>query len=189
MFTSKFTNKHHQRLFGVLATFLVCIMIFVSVSTSAVGAATPTPTNDRYSLLRPTNTPDTREPVVKTMAALNDSSLATMDAQPTHTPGPSKIKLDGKPQFVEFYASWCGPCIAMKPALTRLEKLFGNEVTFWRIDIDNFGSEPLSRKYRVAAIPFMVLLDKDGKKVGSMLGYRAEAQLIVALARLVKHGE
>lgn len=180
------STKTHQRLLGISGTFLLCIMVFVSVSTSAVGAATPTPTSERFSVVRPTNTPDNRAPAVKTMSALTNSYQATLDALPTATPGPSKITLDGKPQFVEFYATWCGPCMAMKPALTKVEKKFADQVTFWRIDIDNIGSAALNRKYRVAFIPYMVLLDKDGKKTTVLEGYQTEDQLIAAINKLIE---
>jgi thiol-disulfide isomerase/thioredoxin len=178
-------TKTHQRLLAILGTFVVCIMIFVSVSTSAVGAATPTPTGERYSIVRPTNTPDEREPVVQTAAALSDSYSATMNALPTSTPGPSTIKLTGKPHFVEFYATWCGPCQAMKYDLGRIERKYGEDVTFWRIDIDNIGSDALNRKYRVSFIPYMVLLDKDGKSVGVLEGYQTEKQLDAAVHKLI----
>jgi len=51
----------------------------------------------------------------------------------------------------------------MRPALKKMKEKYGETVTFWDIDVDNIDSDALSQKYRVQFIPYMVLLDKEGK--------------------------
>lgn len=111
--------------------------------------------------------------------------IATYAAIPTETPGPSAISLTGKPHFVEFYADWCGPCREMRPALKKMKEKYGETVTFWDIDVDNIGSDALSQKYRVQFIPYMVLLDKEGKTFRILEGYQTQKELDAALSALL----
>lgn len=147
----------------------------------------PSPTRPRSALTSPTPTPTEVLPeAILTARALNQMINATLVAIPTDTPGPSTISLTGKPHFVEFYADWCGPCREMRPALRAMEAKYGEQVTFWFIDIDNYGSRPLVRKYGVEFIPFMALLDAEGKLVGTLEGLQTEADLDHALRLLIK---
>jgi thiol-disulfide isomerase/thioredoxin len=162
--------------------------LLASIGAGVAGADSPTPTatGARSSISRPTSTPDTRAPAVQTMDAFRNSAAATIEARPTATPGPSRITLSGKPHFIDFYATWCGPCISMKPALKRIEQKYGEQVTFWEIDIDNIGSTRLVRQYRVLFIPYLVLLDADGKVFEILEGEQSERQLDAAIQRLLR---
>lgn len=38
--------------------------------------------------------------------------------------------------FVDFYATWCGPCKLMNPYIELLELKYGESVIFYKMDID-----------------------------------------------------
>ena len=38
--------------------------------------------------------------------------------------------------FVDFYATWCGPCKMMDPIIEELANEYGNKVSFYRMDVD-----------------------------------------------------
>lgn len=175
-------------LWAALSLFVLSFALLASLSAGVADAQSPTatPTGARSSITRPTSTPDTRAPAVQTMAAFRNSAAATIDARPTATPGPSRITLSGKPHFIDFYAAWCAPCISMKPAIKRIEQKYAEEVTFWEIDIDNIGSTRLVRQYRVQFIPYLVLLDADGKVFEILEGEQSERQLDAAIQRLLR---
>ncbi|MBX3062415.1 MAG: thioredoxin family protein [Anaerolineae bacterium] len=169
---------------------LAALLLLINGTTGYVGAATPTKTPVGASLSdRPTPTPDTRLPVIQTADALREAQLATNEARPTQTPGPSAIELDGRPQFVDFWAVWCGPCLAMRADLALMERKYNEDVNFWRIDVDNPGSDKLNRKYKISFIPYMVLLTPDGKVFEVLEGQQTQAQLEAALKRLLRASE
>ena len=70
-------------------------------------------------------------------------------------------------QFIDFYADWCGPCVAMKPVLEELEKELADEVEIKKIDVDEKQDE--ASKYGVMSIPTYLILE-DGKEVHRFVG-------------------
>lgn len=76
------------------------------------------------------------------------------------------IKLD-KLTFVDFYATWCGPCKTVAPVLEDLSKKYPT-VQFRKVDVDE--AEDLAIEYGVTAMPTFILFKKSeplGKVVGA----------------------
>jgi len=79
-----------------------------------------------------------------------------------------------KPVFVDFWATWCGPCRMVSPFVEQLAEQYGDRIAFVKVDVDE---EPgLAQRFRVASIPNLVLL-KDGEIVEQSAGARPKAML------------
>ena len=106
----------------------------------------------------------------------------------------SLARLKGKVVLVDFWATWCPPCVAEMPNLkAAYEKYHGKGFEIVSISLDQSESalrdfikrnsipwaqvfdgkgweSPFAEKYGVDMLPTMYLLDAEGKIVGSNLG-------------------
>ena len=110
--------------------------------------------------------------------------------------------LDGEPMsladfrgrivLVNFWATWCGPCVAEMPSLDRLEaKLGGRDFTVITVSEDrnpaviapfyeehglrhlkryHDPSGALSRAFGIRGLPTTVLIDREGQEIGRIEG-------------------
>ncbi len=117
--------------------------------------------------------------------------------------------LRGKPIVLNFWASWCGPCLAETPLLVRLEKVYGPRgVIFVGVDVKDEISDArrfvgqyhvdyivvraddrVVRAYAVLGLPTTVFIRADGvvvdKEVGGFIGPVGEEELRSRLDQLL----
>lgn len=86
-----------------------------------------------------------------------------------------KLVLDSKGVvFVDFFATWCGPCKQQGPIVERVASKMPN-VKFYKLDVDK--ARATAQKYNVHNIPTMIIF-KDGKEVSRIVGLNQEEALI-----------
>ena len=78
--------------------------------------------------------------------------------------------------FVDFFATWCGPCKMMHPVLEGLKKQLGERVKIVKIDIDYPVNRQLVNSYQVQAVPTLMLF-KAGKMVWRQSGAMQATQI------------
>ena len=78
--------------------------------------------------------------------------------------------------FVDFFATWCGPCKMMHPVLDGLKKQLGERVKIVKIDIDSPVNRQLVNSYQVQAVPTFMLF-KAGKMVWRQSGAMQATQI------------
>ncbi|MFT4735764.1 MAG: thioredoxin 1 [Algoriphagus sp.] len=79
-----------------------------------------------------------------------------------------------KPIVVDFFATWCGPCKAMSPALQQLADEMGDKIKVVKIDIDK--NKELQRKFSVNSVP-TVMVFKNSKQLFRQSGTMMLPQL------------
>lgn len=66
----------------------------------------------------------------------------------------------GKAVVIDFWATWCGPCIKLGPVVEELAEKYGDKAVIGKINIEE--ETELVTEYRVRNIP-TVLFFKDGE--------------------------
>jgi thioredoxin 1 len=79
-----------------------------------------------------------------------------------------------KPAMVDFWATWCGPCLALGPTLEALADEYAGRAVVAKLNVDD--SRLTAAKYRITSIP-TILFFKGGKLVESLVGARPKAAL------------
>ncbi len=93
-----------------------------------------------------------------------------------------EIVLDSdKPVLVDFWASWCGPCLALAPVIDELADELGDKVKICKLNVDE--NQKTAMEYGIKGIP-TVLLFKDGKVVEQSVGLVAKEQLIELIEKV-----
>jgi type IV pilus assembly protein PilM len=89
-----------------------------------------------------------------------------------------------KPQVLDFFAEWCGPCKQLKPVLEDMKKQFSDKVEFVTIDVDNPSNKSMVDNYKVRAVPSLFFLDSEGKVVKNLVGFDGAEPILSALKRI-----
>ncbi len=71
------------------------------------------------------------------------------------------------PTLVDFWATWCGPCLRIAPLLDSMVKEYEGKVNFVKIDVSD--NQNIPAKYNVRGIPTLMLF-QDGKPVATHVG-------------------
>lgn len=72
---------------------------------------------------------------------------------------------------MDFWATWCGPCMMTKPILEKLAEEYADKVEFMPINADD--SREVLEQFRVLGIPTVITL-RDGKVIGRVTGTQNE---------------
>lgn len=78
------------------------------------------------------------------------------------------------PVLVDLWASWCGPCRMVSPALEKLATERAGQLKLVKVDVDK--APRLSQRFEVQAVPTLLLLDH-----GEILARQAGAAPVAVL--------
>jgi thiol:disulfide interchange protein DsbD len=169
-----------------------------------------------YAILDPDETPIatfpglTKNPAEFLAFLQKGAAGAPPKAAPAAPAGLSLTSLDGKPvelagkvAVVNFWATWCVPCIREIPSFNQLHREFAAKgVTVVGVSMDEeglervkpflqkhpmdypvaLGNEALAKQFKTEeGLPVTIVYDRSGKQLKEFRGYTPEAELIAAV--------
>ena len=84
------------------------------------------------------------------------------------------------PVLVDFWATWCKPCLMVAPILEEIQGEQADKIKIVKVDVD--ANPALARQFDVMSIPTMILF-KDGQPELKIVGAKGKAQLTEELAQ------
>ncbi|HAA89649.1 MAG: Thioredoxin [Thermoanaerobacterales bacterium 50_218] len=86
-----------------------------------------------------------------------------------------KISNSALPVLVDFWASWCGPCLMLAPVLEELAVEMEGKVLVGKVNVDE--NRQLAEQFGIMSIPTLILF-RDGQEVSRIVGLRPKEELV-----------
>jgi len=82
--------------------------------------------------------------------------------------------------MVDFWASWCGPCMALAPTIEEVAKEYSGRVLVGKLNVDE--NPKTAECFQVYSIPTMVIM-KNGQEVDRIVGCVQKKIIVAALEK------
>ena len=116
-----------------------------------------------------TSTPTTQEDESEKILA-PDFTVYDLDGNEVHL-----SDFIGKPVVLNFWASWCGPCMMLAPTIAEIADEYADTVKVAKINVDD--AQELALSFGVESIPTLMVF-KDGKMINTSVGGRSKEQIV-----------
>ena len=77
--------------------------------------------------------------------------------------------------LVDFYATWCGPCMMLAPTIDEISEEYKDKVEVVKVNIDD--NQELAIKYNIMSIPTLALF-KEGNLDTMLIGLRSKEEIV-----------
>ena len=83
------------------------------------------------------------------------------------------------PVLIDFTATWCGPCKALKPIIEKVAQSHAGRLKVLQLDIDDSPDTP--SRFNIRGVPTVIMF-KGGKEVARQVGLAPEAKLVALVS-------
>lgn len=90
----------------------------------------------------------------------------------------SEVLKATQPTLVDFWATWCGPCLMVAPVVEEVAREYGDRMQVVKMDVDANPNTP--HNLGIMGIPTLILF-KDGTEAARVVGYRPKEALMEEL--------
>lgn len=80
----------------------------------------------------------------------------------------------GEPVLVDFWATWCGPCRAIAPAVEDLAKTYSGKIKVFKLNVDDH--QQTAQQFGIRALPTLLVF-KGGRVVDQIVGAVGKAKI------------
>ncbi len=96
-----------------------------------------------------------------------------------------ELLTSNKVVFLDFWATWCGPCMVMDPIVEKLAAKYAGRAVFGKVNVDEEMN--ISSRFQVFSIPTFMIF-KNGQPMDAVIGAVGEASLERLVANAVGEG-
>ncbi|MES2504120.1 MAG: thioredoxin [Myxococcota bacterium] len=86
----------------------------------------------------------------------------------------TEVQASSEPFLLDFWATWCGPCLAIAPHVEALANEYAGKVRVGKLDVDQ--NNEIASRFGIRSIPTLILF-KNGEPVDQVIGGVAKATL------------
>ena len=86
-----------------------------------------------------------------------------------------------QPVLVDFWASWCGPCLKLSPIVDQVAEEFAGKAKVVKVNVDD--SRQLAQEYGATSIPLLVFF-RNGEVVKELTGLQTKEKIVEVLNSL-----
>ena len=79
----------------------------------------------------------------------------------------AEVEQSNLPVLVDFWATWCAPCLKLVPVIEELAQKYNGKMKFGKVNVEN--SPQIAQKFGIRSIPTLLIF-KNGKIMAQITG-------------------
>lgn len=88
----------------------------------------------------------------------------------------------GQPLVIDFWATWCGPCMRLAPIIDQLATEYEGKVLIGKYNVDE--ESDMSTEFGIRSIPTLLFF-KDGELKGQLIGGSSKSEVETKINELL----